>query len=323
MAHEFESGFFAGNEPAWHGLGTVIDEPGVNADRAIRLAGLDWEVRTEQLMHKGVEIPNKKVIVRDSFEGGPPTPSGKVDGIMPLGVVSNRYQPFQNKELFEFGDAIVQAHGGAHWYTAGGLRGGRNVWGLIDLGQVSLRADEDIARYVAIMNSHDGTGAIHAIVTNVRIVCQNTWTWALDGAPRKISVRHTGDVATKISEAQRVLGIASERIHAELKDAENLLACPFGQNDFKKMIEVIVPIDDDATDRSKKMQQSKREQLWLGYKISDNVENIRDTKYGALQSVLETSDHVLSRGKNAESRLMSVFDGSPLVQSAHEYLLEA
>src|SRR5690606_10854332 len=47
MAHEFESGLFVG-EPAWHRLGVVLEQP-PSIDDAIRLAGLDWEVRLAPL----------------------------------------------------------------------------------------------------------------------------------------------------------------------------------------------------------------------------------------------------------------------------------
>ena len=40
MAHHFESGMFV-REPAWYGLGTVLDEP-PTVSEAIVEAGLDW-----------------------------------------------------------------------------------------------------------------------------------------------------------------------------------------------------------------------------------------------------------------------------------------
>lgn len=326
MAHEFESGFFAGNTPAWHELGTVVSDAGVTGERALVLAGLDWEVQKEQLQHRGVDVPGKFVTFREHAVAHTNVPGiGHVETpgtIDPFGVVGAGYQPFQNTELFEFGDAIVSAAGGAHYDTAGSLRSGANVWALIAVAQTQLATDEEIAQYIAILNSHDGTGALHAIVTNVRIVCQNTWSWALEGAPRKISVRHTGDLKAKVAEAQRVLGVAQQRTEMEIVEAQALLTQPFGAPDFKRMIEVLVPMDEDASDRSISLARSKREQLWTGYKLSDNIDNVRHTKYGALQSIVETNDHVLTRGANAERRLTKVFDGTDLVNSAHEYLLE-
>lgn len=40
-------------EPAWHGLGTVVDHAPTSA-AAFRLAGLDWEVLTRPLFYGGI-----------------------------------------------------------------------------------------------------------------------------------------------------------------------------------------------------------------------------------------------------------------------------
>lgn len=320
MAHEFESGFFGGNVPAWHELGTVIPEQAVSIDRALELAGLDWQVELADILTEEVVIPGRKATIRRIPNG----PNASLAEVRPLGVVTDRYVPVQNRELFEFGDAIVQAAGGAHWHTAGSLAGGRRVWGLIDLGSIAITPDEEIAQYVAVLGSHDGTSGVHALVTNVRIVCQNTWSWALQGAPRKVSIRHTGDVQSKLGEAQRVLGIVADRTAAEVAEAQELLSMPFSSKEFATMIDVLVPIDDDASDRSKTIAKKKREVLWQGYKQSDNLENVRTTRYGALQSIVETNDHILARSQsNPEARMMRVLDGTELVNEAHAYLLEA
>ena len=47
MSHgimEHDKAFYGNREPAWHRLGTVIDEDVVTSGEAIRLAGLDWTV---------------------------------------------------------------------------------------------------------------------------------------------------------------------------------------------------------------------------------------------------------------------------------------
>ena len=51
MSHEFESSFFVRRE-AWHGLGTVLENPPSNAREAIKAAGLDWKVEKRPLYFK-------------------------------------------------------------------------------------------------------------------------------------------------------------------------------------------------------------------------------------------------------------------------------
>lgn len=319
MAHEFETGFFGGNMPAWHGLGTVIPEHVVTSEQAIKLAGLDWTVTKEQLEHRGHPIPGKFVTVRNT---------GKVQGMgvdqahVPLGIVGTKFQPLQNPDAFAIGDQIVQSSG-AHWHTAMSLADGRRVAMLLDLGQYNIGAEgEDIGQYLLVTNNHDGTAALRAAITDIRVVCQNTLTWALQGAQRVMSIRHTGDMQQKAHEAAHLLGLAQQR-RVELGDeAKQLLGQPFTTPDFKRMIEVLVPIEEDASDRSVSIAQAKREKLYTGYKMSDNIDNIRGTRWGALQSVVETYDHVLTSRDNPERRFTQIIEGGGLVELAHEYLLE-
>ena len=58
MSHgimEHDKAFYGNREPAWHRLGTVIDEDVVTSGEAIRLAGLNWTVEQHEIC---VHIPN-------------------------------------------------------------------------------------------------------------------------------------------------------------------------------------------------------------------------------------------------------------------------
>ena len=58
------------------------------------------------------------------------------------------------------------------------------------------------------MNSHDGSTAVVAATTPVRVVCQNTLNWGLRQARQKFSIRHTEAVTQRVYEARRVLDIS-------------------------------------------------------------------------------------------------------------------
>ena len=55
------------------------------------------------------------------------------------------------------------------------------------------------------MNSHDGTGAIKAAMTPIRVVCMNTLNLALSTAKRSWSTNHVGDIKGKLEDARHTL----------------------------------------------------------------------------------------------------------------------
>jgi hypothetical protein len=70
---------------------------------------------------------------------------------------------------------------------------------------------------VLVTNSHDGSSAVQAAVTPVRVVCQNILTWGLSRARRTYSIRHTEKLQTRLIEARRVLEltVATKRASSE------------------------------------------------------------------------------------------------------------
>jgi len=103
MGHMLEqygdmASFASLREPAWHGLGTVIDEA-VSTQEMLELAHLaGWNVRLE-----AVDLPGRSH--RDYFATVRTNPfDGERDV---LGLVGERYNVLQNEELFTFGDALL------------------------------------------------------------------------------------------------------------------------------------------------------------------------------------------------------------------------
>ena len=78
----------------------------------------------------------------------------------------------QNEEAFQFVDQLLGSD--LHFETAGSLHGGRRVWVLAALPQHVQVGGDAIRPYVLLMNSHDGSTAVIAATTPVRVVCQNT-----------------------------------------------------------------------------------------------------------------------------------------------------
>jgi phage/plasmid-like protein (TIGR03299 family) len=198
MAHELATingrtaMMYVGEVP-WHGLGTKLDSP-ATAREAITAAGLDYDVSLAGLVTvDGIPVPSKKAVIRS-------------DTSDVLGVVGNTYQPIQNADCFSFLDAIV-ADGDLRYHTAGALRRGEKIWMLAKLpGHIRVRSSGDVTeKYLLLSNSHDGTSCLRVFFTSIRVVCSNTLAMAdHDGRGEGLSIRHQGNLASKIRQAREV-----------------------------------------------------------------------------------------------------------------------
>ncbi len=107
----------------------------------------------------GVEIVGYKANLRD-FD----------DQI--LGVVTDRYKVVQNADALAFTGALL---GEGVWYEmAGSLQNGKRIWLLAKLPEKYFIGGEQIEPYLVFSSLHDGSSAIKAAMTPIRVVCQNT-----------------------------------------------------------------------------------------------------------------------------------------------------
>ena len=100
--------------------------------------------------------------------------------------------------------------------------------------------------YICFTNSFDGSGAIRACMTNVRVVCSNTLNLALNNSTRQWSTRHIGDLNAKLETARETLALANKyndglEIFAE-KAAEIKIS-----ND--ELIDSLFPINENDSNR--------------------------------------------------------------------------
>ena len=63
---------------------------------------------------------------------------------------------------------------------------------------LSSKNDDRIERYLVFTTSHDGSGAVQCVATNIRVVCNNTLNMALRYNSGKISFRHTSRVMDRL-----------------------------------------------------------------------------------------------------------------------------
>ena len=184
---------FSVREVPWHGLGVVLDEYPKSIDEALDKAGLGWKVtHGDVLVVKAPEWTDDfgtkhpaELIPAKGFKANLREDTGDV-----LGIVSDEYEVVDNRDAFRFLDALIGSE--LHFETAGSLWGGRRVWVLARLPEYIELGGDQSATYVYVANSHDGSMAVTAAVTPIRIVCANTLGAALrqaeHGATRRADV---------------------------------------------------------------------------------------------------------------------------------------
>ena len=245
MAHEVETMMSVRLKP-WHYEMTKdvtkIIQIAPNSHQALVAAGLDWTVESKPIYDAhGNIIKGFKANTRSS--------DSKV-----LGIVSDRYKIVQNVDAFQFTDNLIG--GDVRYETAGSLLGGQKVWMLAKMPEKKIAGD-DVETYVCFTNSHDGKGSVKAIVTPIRVVCQNTMNIALSRAQRSWSIRHQGNIENKIAEAREVLELTDIYMEELAKQAERWANVTINEDAFQKILNKIFPVKEDDTDRKKNNVQNR------------------------------------------------------------------
>lgn len=272
-------------EKPWHGLGTKVDKAPTSAD-ALHLAGLDWMVEQKNIqLCGGSKIQNYKANVRSS--------DGQV-----LGIVSDRYRIVQNQDAFEFTDSIIG--GDVRYETAGSLNGGRKIWLLAKLPETEIAGDKT-EPYMVFSNTHDGSGAIRVAMTPIRVVCNNTLNLALDSAKRAWSVRHTGDLNSKMHEARVCLKMANAYMGALAERADRLANTTVTRDQLNMILDELFPMDESSTEREKQGVKKFRDEFMVCY-FAPDILKFRNTAWGVVNAISDMVTHNAPRRKTENYR---------------------
>lgn len=309
MAHEVESLMYVSNEAngrfvPWHGLGTAVSECPTSAD-AIKLAGLDWDV-VQQPIYTGTDdnkvgIPNYKANVRST--------DNKV-----LGIVTDRYQPVQNRQAFDFTDSLIGE--GCVYETAGSLCGGKRVFLLAKMPEKKI-LEESFDPYICFTNTHDGSGSIKAIMTPVRVVCQNTLSLALSNATRAWSTRHLGNMESKLAEAKYTLKMANDYMDKFAVVADQLANTTITEEQAYKVVDELFPIATEDSDRKARNITESKEQF-IVCMFSPDILKYKGTAYQLVQAASDYATHTAPKRNTTtyqERNFRKVLDGHPIIDT--------
>lgn len=300
MSHalEFVNGqaSFAGRAPAWHQLGTIVED--LTYERALESAHLaDWNVRAEptEVVVDGMTfaIEDKQTIVRDS----------PVNGLAEvIAVVGDRYAAVQNEQAFAVAPFLEEL--GAQVETAGSIRGGRQVFMMLTMPNGVIidpdGAGDAINNYLGLWTSHDGSMALEASATPVRVVCANTLDAAIPNAKRAYKVRHTASAEQRLADAQESFLRANHYFESMAQEAAALYQTEVDNKAFYEIVGRVYP--KPGTNGTKETKRgltvwSKKVDKLHEILSSQTNANIRGTAWGAYNAMTERVDwHRKARG---------------------------
>lgn len=301
--------------PAYHKLGTVFQDE-VNTSEMLSLANLDnWNVRLED-----IPLPENYTSTKSSFLVVRDHPEDKHPDV--LSVVGQRYKTLQNEELFAFGDNLLD---GGRWEVAGSLRNGRVVFGALALERETVLdpngVNDVIKNYLAISTSHDGSSAVQACVTPIRLTCMNTHNAVFrKGAKQSFKLRHTQSLEGRVAVAQEALGLANKYLDEFDKLAQAMIETEITKSQFDKIVSLAYPMPEADKKGAMTKWQNKIELLEEIY-VGETNGMIAGNAWGAYNALTERLDWFRTSRGNEESLLMGASGFDPVVNAEKNKLL--
>ncbi len=314
--------FFTVQQKAWHGLGQIVEQY-PTSEEAIKHAGLDYEVVKSPLFTKGsgfietaqgIELGSTELEVPNYFA------NIRTDNNAVLGVVGKDYHIVQNREAFNFFDAIVGGGDGILYETAGALGKGERIFitaKLPDYIRVG-NGDDVTEKYIFLTTSHDGSGSIKAAFTPNRIVFQNHLNASLRNMTNVVRIKHTSGAKQRIENAHKIMGLAntlSDQLQGIFNDWAKVRV---SDREVKKLIQLALCPNKETLDLLQKGAEDEVSTVFkntvddaFGYAMMSDTQQMETTKgtlFGAYNAVTGYFQNVRNY-RDSEAKLQSIVMG--------------
>lgn len=314
----------------WTKIGTIIDDPSVDAAEAARLGGIDFDVELRPAAFWHPYAPadesqaptdeDEDVTFYQTDEGELTTASGEWREeptrraiVRPaetdrseewFSYVSTDYRPVQYREAFEFMDNVNPLY-----VSAGAMKHGHQGFMIVQLPEhsavdVVVNGEHDPHdMYVVLQTSHDLSKSIKISVLMLRNKCMNMLTLPsfTQDAVQQWSIRHVGDPHQKLEEAHKTLSRATRYQEAFERVTVQLGSVRVTSDDLRHIARRALP------NRVKRDEQV--EAIVERFETSETV-GFHNTGWGAVNAV---SDYLQwGRGtatRTAQSEFTSGLDG--------------
>ena len=272
MAHELENMFYIGEAP-WHKLGKKLNNA-PTIKEGIIWAGLDWSVALEPLYLQDGTLTEANATVRSSDRSI-------------LGIVGNRYTVLQNRDAFNWFEPFLDL--GIELESAGSLQGGRKVWILAKIpGTLEIVKNDIVDKYVLLTNSHDGSMAIHAGFTPIRVVCMNTLNMSISKKGSKLlKVKHTISANNTLNDIRESMNIINQEFECTKDKYQSLSKKVINPSKFKEIVHQVLKVDPKEVISTRTKNNIHKIEDLFEYGKGQDMEGVKGTAWAAYNAFTE------------------------------------
>lgn len=255
----------------WSGVGTDVSEK-TSVDEILQKAGLDYTVTKEPVyLRDGILVPSRIATIKSETRE-------------PIGLVSDRYEIYQNADAFKFLEEIPDIQF---------VRAGETYNGMVYIiGKLpTLKVlDDEFTPYVIFQTSHNGRFSLRATICPLRIVCQNQFAMSFKNMTNTISIQHSKRLEGRIIEAQQLLKDTAIYMQGFTNTAEELALLKITDTDRSKICDAFFESAKAITERQKSSFEEKKSRFNLCYNDDDNG-NFRGTAWGLVNALTDYETH--------------------------------
>ena len=256
MPANFTSGWLGNGERAWHGQG-VVTEGTLPAREAFETADALFTVEKREL-----HFPKVLDAPRDGEWDFAPSSTFAVvrtDTQALLGVVSKQYEIVQNDSLLRMAefireevdmDCVIVLSDGAKVCFTATLRGA----------ETDIVPGDTVKRRIVGYLGHDGKTGCGAKFTNIRVVCQNTLTAAMQDSGARSSITHKNGANNNFDALISSIDVARQDFVTECDLMREFSRVSMGVDAFNDFVDEVYNIDEGQVFR-------KRQHLETAFRV--------------------------------------------------------
>jgi len=305
MAHEIDlstgkaaMAFVGSRKEIWHGLGQELtDDADLDVWRVE--AGMDWEALSSPVAYMTNNpgrhyYTGKRVLFR-------------ADNDYPLGIVSERYNIVQPKEVLEFFRDLTES-AGFKMDTAGVLFGGKKLWALAKVGEsVKIGGVDEIKPYLLVGTSLDGSMSTVAHFTSTRVVCNNTLRMAIGGKGQNAKIRTPHSQFFNVDSVKSKLGLASDVWENFVNECESLTKIKLSRDEAITIAakHLNIPNDEDLLPKELVLTSKPLNniiELFSGKGIGSDLKTADGTGWGLVNAFTQWADYDVINLRTDKSR---------------------